>query len=485
MKSLSKQKGIVLLLFVTVLATAAAAVTIKALNSTGTNNQIARDKITAAALAQAKDALIGYAITYGDTHPGNVHGYLPCPDQAGGNPEGSAEPSCGSQNVSQLGRLPWATLDLGPLRSGDGECLWYAVSGTYKNNSKTDLMNWDTNGQLQVYASDGTTLLTPADNQAVAVIFAPGSVAPGQNRTLTTNTSTCGDNYTATNYLDNDTVHGINNATISSVANAVTQFIAGPVKNTSGDVIVNDRLIVITKDDIFNAMLRRADFVDPARNPLRIMTQKATECLANYGNRNSVGSDDKRIPWASAISLSNYGSDASYNDIDGRLYGRLPYRVNTSDSATNNLIIYPYYQLQSNGLNCYPPASDWTNKYYPWWTNWKDQLFYVVAGAYQPDAGSSPSCGTCLSVNGSGSYIGIVIFSGRKIGSQARLTSSDKGSFSNYLESTNNTNFSASHSDGDHQFIGVNTNFMSTGETTSFNDVLYCINPDLTVVPCP
>lgn len=486
MKISAKQRGFALLIFVAFLATAAATVTVKALNNAGQNSQIARDRITAAALAQAKEALIGYAITYGDTHPGNVHGYLPCPDTSGTDigGEGAAAGSCGAKNISSIGKLPWKTLDLPPLRSGDNECLWYAVSGTYKYNNKTDLLNWDTNGQLQVYASDGTTLLTPAGNQAAAVIFAPGTASSGQNRSGTT-APVCGGNYTASNYLDNDTVHNINNATISSIANAVTQFIAGPVNNTSGNVIVNERLIVITKDDIFNAMLHRADFIDPARNPLRIMTQKAAECLAYYGNRNSAGSSDKRIPWASAISLGSYDSDTSYNDIDGRLYGRLPYRVNTSDQKTLNAIASPYYQLQSNGINCRPPASDWTNKYYPWWTNWKDQLFYVVASSYQPDAGSSPSCGTCLSVNGSGSYAGVVIFSGRKIGSQARLTNSDKSNFSNYLEGTNNANFSASHSDGSHEASGINTNFISTDETTSFNDVLYCINPDLTVVLCP
>ncbi len=42
--------------------------------------RVERDAITAAALAQAKEALIGYAITYSDTHPGEVFGYFPCPD---------------------------------------------------------------------------------------------------------------------------------------------------------------------------------------------------------------------------------------------------------------------------------------------------------------------------------------------------------------------------------------------------------------------
>ena len=33
-----------------------------------------------------------------------------------------------------MGRLPWKTLGLDALKAGPGECLWYAVSGTYKNS---------------------------------------------------------------------------------------------------------------------------------------------------------------------------------------------------------------------------------------------------------------------------------------------------------------------------------------------------------------
>jgi|ERR1039458_3938882 type II secretory pathway pseudopilin PulG len=144
-----KQHGAVLMIMLVIMIVGIAAILVNSLSSATVGN--ARQKNTAATLAQAKDALIGYAITYGDTHSGQVHGYLPCPDNAGGNPEGSAEPSCLGQDVSVIGRLPWATLDLSTLRDGDGECLWYAVSGTYKNNPKTGLMNWDTNGQFQAF----------------------------------------------------------------------------------------------------------------------------------------------------------------------------------------------------------------------------------------------------------------------------------------------------------------------------------------------
>lgn len=271
MKNRSKQKGFALLLFVTALATATTALAIKTLNNNGMNTQIARDKITAAALAQAKDALIGYAITYAETHPGNVEGYLPCPDISGTaiGGEGAAEGSCGAKNVSAIGRFPWKTLDLPVLRGGDNECLWYTVSGTYKYNQKTDLMNWDTNGQLQVYASDGTTLLTPLDNQAVAVIFSPGTAAPGQNRSGTT-APVCGGNYTVSNYLD--AVGTINNASVSNIANANSPFRIGDSSlNTS------DRLVYITQRDIWNAIKKRNDF----GVFVTLLLNSATTCLSS------------------------------------------------------------------------------------------------------------------------------------------------------------------------------------------------------------
>lgn len=292
-----KQQGLALLILVTLLAGAAATAAIKALSRS--DDQTARDKITQAALTYAKDALIGYAITYGDTHAGQVHGYLPCPDQAGGNPEGSAEPTCGSQDVSQLGRLPWRTLDLGALRGADGECLWYAVSGNYKNNPKTGLMNWDTNGQIRVYDSDGT-LLTPTDNQAVAVIFSPGMASSGQNRSGSAAT-VCGGNYTASNYLDEK--DGFNNALVSTIAGAISQFRMGDHTQTG------DRLVFITRQDIWNALKKRSNF----SSTLETMTRKTAECIANFGSKNSVDGiadpTNMSLPWPAPLSLADYSDN--------------------------------------------------------------------------------------------------------------------------------------------------------------------------------
>ncbi|OGT13922.1 MAG: hypothetical protein A3F73_13980 [Gallionellales bacterium RIFCSPLOWO2_12_FULL_59_22] len=419
--------------------------------------KIERDKATAAALAQAKDALVGYAITYGDTHAGQVHGYLPCPDidgSASGNLEGSSELSCGGKNVSSNGKLPWKTLGLPTLRDGHGECLWYAVSGTFQSNQKTDMMNWDTPGLFEILDASGSTV---AQN-VVAVVFAPGAALDGQNRASDGTAPTCGGNYTPANYLDNDGT--INNAAVSGTANAISQFRLG------ASAQLNDQIIFITRDDIFNARNIRAK--------LAAMTQKAAECLADYGNRNSSGLGNKRLPWSGRLRnpTSDYWTDSNYDDEDNRLAGRLPYRVNTSDADTGNQIDYPYYQLASNGANC-PGVADWP-AYYPWWSNWKDHLFYALADDFKPKD-SSGSCGTCLRVNGSGSYAAVVMFADRKLAGQSRDSGADRLNFANYLEGRNFTNGS--------NWFG-NGNYQSGAETADFNDVLYCIRPDLTVTPC-
>ncbi len=469
MKKLSKQQGFALFLLVILLATAAATVTVKAINHRSGYTQIARDQITVAALAQAKDALIGYAITYGDTHPGNVYGFLPCPDIDGTNfnkpAQGVPDPICGTQNVSQIGRLPWRTLDLSLLRSGDGECLWYAVSGTYKNSPKTGLMNWDTNGQLRVYASDGTTLLTPADNQAVAVIFAPGTASPGQNRTIVTNTSTCGDNYTVSNYLDNDTVHHINNADI-----AAGKFIQSHEdRDANGNIIltVNDRMVFITKQDIWNAMQKRKNFL----TTLDSMTLQTAQCIANYGLKNAL-SGNHSLPWPAQIALSDYTENTQYNDHDELFSGRVPYKVNTSQGLTHNSINYPYYLLQADGANC---LSGWA-AIYPWWDNWKDHLFYAISQRFKPDNAVTGACDSdhCLSVNGNPSNnAAVVIFAGSKLSNQTRA---NKSVVADYLEGRNATNIGSSHSNG-------NENYQVDASAT-FNDIVYCIKDDqyLTVV---
>jgi len=437
---------------------------VKSLTSADIRNE--RQAKTSTALAQAKEALIGYAITYGDTHPGEVHGYLPCPDADGSNGEGSSLTSCGAQNVSQLGRLPWRTLGLAPLRDGDNECLWYAVSGTYKNSPKTKMMNWDTNGQLQAYAADGTRL-DSSNNQVIAVIIAPGAVQSGEDRSGST-APICGGNYTAAAYLDNDTVHSINNANV-----ATGKFIQGERNG-----LVNDNMVFITRQDLWNAMLKRSDFT----NTLKLLTQRTAECLADYGKENGSGSSNKSIPWPAPLSLADYAVNNNYNDDDWLFAGRVPYLVGTSKGDSDNDMSGSYL-MANNGLNCpYYSATPSTElqRLYPWWDNWKDHLFYALSDEYRPRDSSTSSCGDCVEIDGSGNYAGVVMFAGSSLATKSRAstttTNSERGVLSNYLEGRNESN---------HPNTGGDGNYQTDPASATFNDVLYCIKTNLDVIECP
>ncbi len=482
----ARQRGAVLMLMLVILVMGISAVLISSLNVTRMKN--ARQQVTAEALARAKEALIGYAITYGDTHPRDVHGYLPCPDIDGNNglqPEGSAEYGSGSlcsnnnsyKNVSTMGRLPWKTLGLSVLRDGDGECLWYAVSGTYKNSPQTGLMNWDNNGQFQAYAADGTRLDSDY-NQVVAVVFAPGSAFGSQNRTPDGKAPVCGGNYTASAYLDNDTARSIDNASVSTVASAVSKFIQG---KDSGEV--NDRMVFITRQDLWNAMLKRSDFT----KKLKDMTKAVAECLADYGNNNDWSSNHS-LPWPAPLQLSlgDYAIPDNYNNESGLFSGRVPHRVYDSKLTSNNDMNGTRLMYPGNGLNCPHYSASPSNeleRLYPWWDNWKDHLFYALSKEYRPREVSTGSCyfgDDCVRINGSGYYAGVVIFAGSALTGQNRAsttsTNSERGTLSNYLEGRNESNYPN---------YGGNDNYQTEAASSTFNDILYCIRTDLNVIECP
>jgi hypothetical protein len=488
----ARQRGAGLLILVALVSVVLLYAVVTGLSRSAVDMAQARAQKTSIALAQAKEALIAYAVTYKDTHddPGTssyiVPGYLPCPEMVATiSNEGVAAGSCGGTFVSQLGRLPWRTLGLDALKDGSGECLWYAVSGTYKNNpngvsgstTTSSMMNWDTNGQFNVMDANGTSFLagsTP-DTDAVAVIFAPGGAVSGQNRTPVAGTAACGGNYTAAAYLE--TANGINNSVVSATASAQSTFIAGTSSST-----FNDQLVYITRADMWNAIKKRTDFDDN----LRALTRRAAECTAMYGTKNGAGAGDKRLPWASNLSLSatslpTYAVNASYNDTNTLTSGRLSFKVNTADTSTSNSLSSSISDYGTNSAYLFTNSSycSYTADQKIWYEHWKDHLFYAVAGGYDPGSGTFSSCGTCLRVKSGattlvGNYAAVVIFAGEKLSGQSRNTASDKGTIGNYLEGSSPASIAANTGGGASYPYQVSL-------SGSFNDIVYAIDTSLAV----
>ncbi len=411
------------LVFILLILVAGAAFLVSALRS---NPQIERDKVTADALAQAKDALIGFAATYRDKNPNDVFGYLPLPDMGTSRAtatEGSnaANFAGNTKNITVIGRLPWQELGLPALRDSRGECLWYAVSGSFQNIQKADVLNWDSLGHFDTYSSDGTaagTVSTTGNNyhqRAVAIIFSAGEILPGQGRqTSTTDTvTTCGGNYDVRNYLDaynadanisnivNYFTGTTNNSTgyaynLTSTSNgslldatalaAPKNIIFGSIETNLG-MIVNDRILVITADDIFKRIKQRNDFksdIDTLMND-----------LAAYLNTLTVAS----LPAAS-------GSKGINNVV------------------TDFLAANPALSTKKTNIL----------------DNWKENLLYAKL--------PTPTAVTIDGVPSSTSCAAVLIFGGERttrtvspLVAQTRALSTDKSDATMYLEGVNATSF--------------------------------------------
>lgn len=278
-----KQKGASLLILVLILVIAGTGVFVSYLNIGSMKND--RNKTTIAALAEAKGVLLGFTI--GASEVSSI--YLPNPDLLTTS-EGSEAGSAGTKDFSLIGKFPWRSLGSLPIKDGWSECLWYVVSGRFKNSPRTDVLNWDTQGQIDVVDGNGNMLAT----NLAALIVSPGPILGGQDRSLlSSNLLQCRGNYDARNYLD---TYAIENA----IGGEVNYFPGSPYNrqatNTSNKTFVlanndyyNDRFLFITADDIFQLLIRRNDFSaqvtallnDPAFNdPLMIPSiGKGTENL--------------------------------------------------------------------------------------------------------------------------------------------------------------------------------------------------------------
>lgn len=250
-----KQQGMMLIMLLFLIGLAAVAMVLSSLNAN--SMRIVRDAKTNDVLAEAKAALIGFSVG-----SSSMSGHLPNPDMhTGVVAEGGASGSVGATDISLIGKLPWRSLGLPPLKDGNSECLWYVVSGRFKANPLTATLNWDTQGQINLIDGNGNVLAAGL----AALIVSSGSVLGNQDRSLEDATLThCAGNYDARNYLDTydaaNAVSGEVNYFSGSANNS-----RSPNANSKSFVLVNnanynDRILYITVDEIFQPIIRRSDF---------------------------------------------------------------------------------------------------------------------------------------------------------------------------------------------------------------------------------
>lgn len=161
-----------MLIMFMILFLAGASVFLTVMNNNVLNQQENTDAM--AAMRDAREALISYAVLYGDYYgPGGAGpGHLPCPDT---NRSGTENVPC---NGTTLGRLPESIVlpsgdvfVLSDYLSGIDQQIWYAVSPAFRRNSP-GVVNTTTTGSFTV---DGRT-------DIAAVLIAPGEDMYFQSR---------------------------------------------------------------------------------------------------------------------------------------------------------------------------------------------------------------------------------------------------------------------------------------------------------------
>jgi len=439
---LSRQSGAILLLILLFLALGVMAWFITVSPSPR------RELATAEKLAMAREALLGYAVIYPEARAnrkGFVPGHLPCPDTDSSlGYEGAEAGVCAGKGISVLGRFPWRSLSMPPLKGSDTECLWYLVSGNHKAEPKADLLNPDTDGLIEIVSADGQTVI--AEN-VVAVLFAPGAPLPGQTRSFRAGAdgSECRRDYDARQYLENNAPN--------PAAEGITRVMVG--KNESMTWITRDewaaRIEARLSPDIFFAGGEEPDAL--------MLTQRIAACVMAFGKANEF----QRLPWAAPLELTAAVPETFHfsrlADQKNRLAGRPPYSVFNSlkalsakdfteqsfvtcidkDSSHSSCRLLVRGQCPDfEAVDGRPDGSSY-NSHNGWWDKWKDHFFYLVAPNFAPAAVESEDCeaapGGCLLVAGR-PYAAAVIFAGEALEHQKR-TGDDRMNAAQYLEGEN------------------------------------------------
>ncbi|MCW8955429.1 MAG: hypothetical protein OQL09_00975 [Gammaproteobacteria bacterium] len=481
--NIRKQCGAALiLLFLTIVLTGAVFfVTSISKNKTTT----AREAVTTQALAKAKQALLSYAVSYYErgTNKRGLYGFLPCPETYLSSGDGKERGNCGNRYINDIGRFPWHTLGVPVLKDESGECLWYAVTSTYKNGSsaQTEMHNNDTPGMFSIYDVDNNVIKgSSPEDRVVAVVIAPGQVLNGQNRPAATPNAPCKYSYQDANnniseFLDN--INGIDNSVLETNTDRIDSFVTVTSNEDLADF--NDRLVLITQSDIFNEINKQKNGITGTSlfdGRIRNLIKGLASCLASFAE----------LPWAAPADLNaDYRKDDSYDDgSSAHYFGRFPliidsYYLAIGSPSTDNVFEQCGVVIFGNELN---PGNDITidfsntdDEYYKLWVHWKDHMFYAVSKDFT--AGGAASCGTCITSN-SNNIAAMVLFSGAANNQLRRYEPPElvgsvnpgdsKADILNYLETGS---YPDATGNGDYTLAG--------------NDIAYCIDTSKNIVSCP
>lgn len=435
MKVSHKQRGLALLVLVFILALVTIGFAVRSLDSSTIENE--RNKKTAAALAEAKAALVGWSVA----HP-QYPGIFPFPDRnADGNYDGNSDCMNGTPSFGLLiGKLPYVTQTMpcigtgasqyglsADLIDGHDERLWYAVS---RNLIRTSTAVGSLIVNPSIADAPGEAWLVVRDkngaiisDRVAAVIISPGTPIGGQDRS--------GGLAGASAYLDSVTISGTTYSNANySIANEVffigddMQYVSSTNPTYQQPYQYNDKLIYITIDELMLALEKRA-------------VREAANNLKAYYVASSITPANRFYPYAAALI-----DDVNNLCVEGLNAGGLPLD-NAASGCTH----------PNAGLSALPS----------WFTEsgWEDYMYYVISNDCNF---ATPGCilGD-ITVGIQTNVDALLISSGAEIPAltQARPSSSP----GDYLDSTENA-------DGDSVFDTVGTLL-----TNTYNDQMLIVAP--------
>jgi len=323
-----RQSGVALLIMLAILAIGMTSLVLAALNSSTGNETIQVRNRNAAALAQAKEALIGYLVQQAASYTENAPGELPCPESpadAGTANEGRANTYCTPTDATNktIGRLPWRALGIDKIVDASSEPLWYAVSQNWvpATAGTPPIVNTGTPGQL---SADGVA-------GVVAVIIAPG-------RPLLTNPSAAqvAQGCVGRNQARNDRSHvsGGGNPDYrdylecENASSPIDVNFGSSVINNATNAVINDQMVTITASEILSAI----------QAPLSDRLQRTVAPLLSEFADKWVGGGTKflpyAVPWSTAQPDAAVAS-AAYCGTTGTTEGLLPIAINSAPCTTS------------------------------------------------------------------------------------------------------------------------------------------------------
>jgi len=426
-------------------------------------------------LQEAKEALLSYTVDYavrdvnGDGNMVlNRMGRLPCPDITDtafpSDIEGNQDSNCGVTGANSIGYLPFKTLGIGKIEGASKECLWYVVSGDYKNQPSANLLNWDSLGYLNLVDENGKLKHDNLEGSyPIAFIINPGA-AINQDRGLDPALPECKANYTIANYLEGGP--NINyDVDLPLDADTLWEILTTPASASLDNLNYNDRVIAIYRDELWGRVKQIGDLSFDnatgvaAMSKIELLTKSLAECIAAYGN--DIANLHGQLPYPAPVDLdptnvdqNEYRNEDNYDDSNAIRYGRFPQDLDDSFQNETNFVYGATSYCEASGVTAYNENL---------WNNWKDHFFYIVSedfdsnpGPPEPTPKDNTKCtaANCITINGGADKVAaMVLFAGEAQVGQNRIwwwdepsgsVGSDfKSSESNYLETSNEVEYIA------------------------------------------